>query len=191
MYINEAGRTFGEADLSGPLTKERVEQVVRAIYRLPEGTSAVGMRDYSYELRIVKKLERQGFSRDEIEAGLTLTRKELGLPGPPKFDVAPRDRAPRMGPAEYPQKEYDRATARNIDRLYARAQMGDEGAADELGRVMGAILRDLRRMEAIRRELTELRSPAAIVLRVPPEPPAPTPDPPKRWRLPPRPMPRR
>jgi hypothetical protein len=191
MYMQEVGRTFGEVKSSEPLTKERVEQVVNAIYRLPEGTSAKGMRDYSYERRIVEKLRRQGFSETEIKAGLLLTRKELGLPDPPRVDLTPRSGHPRIGPPLYSKEQYDRWYAEHLDRLYRRAAMGDVNAAKSLSDALEQILNDRARLATIRRELTELRSPAAIMLRVRPEPPAPTPSPPRRWWLPPRPMIRR
>jgi hypothetical protein len=170
---------------------ERVRQVVQAIYRLPEGTSPVKPRDYSYEQLIVKKLRDQGFSADEIEAGLVLTREELGLPGNtlqvnPNLLNPNRDRSPRIGPAEYSQKEYDRALAKHLDELYARAQMGDDGAAEQLMKAINRLLNDRRRMQDVGRQLREMRSPAAITLRVPPEPAAPTPSPPRRWWVPPR-----
>ena len=112
MYLY-APEQFGEPDPLWQRVKlERVGQVVRAIYRLPEGTSAVGPRPFSHEQRIVEKLRRQGFSADEIEAGLRLTRKELGLReplSPAKIRITPGDNAPRIGPAEHSQREYDRA----------------------------------------------------------------------------------
>lgn len=194
MYLY-APEQFGEPDPLWQRVKlERVGQVVRAIYRLPEGTSAVGQRPFSHEQRIVEKLRRQGFSADEIEAGLRLTRKELGLReplSPAKIRIAPGDNAPRIGPAEHSQREYDRAYAKHIDQLHRRASMGDGGAADDLAKAIDRLLSDRARMKRVGYELTQLRSPAAIVLRVPPQPPAPTPDPPMRWRLTPRPVPRR
>ena len=86
----------------------------------------------------MKKLRSQGFSEDEIEAGLVLTRDELGLPRRNTLQVNPnlvnfnRNRSPTIGPAEYSQKDYDRAHAKHLDQLYARAQMGDDGAADSI-----------------------------------------------------------
>jgi hypothetical protein len=190
-----APEQFGEPDPLWQRVKlERVGQVVRAIYRLPEGTSAVGPRPFSHEQRIVEKLRRQGFSRDEIEAGLRLTRKELGLRetlSPANIRVSRPDNAPRMGPAEHSPRAYERAEAKHIDQLHRRASMGDQGAADDLAKAINRLLSDRARMARISYELTQLRSPAAIMLRVPPEPPAPTPSPPLRWRLPPRLVPRR
>ena len=191
MYLYPSER-LGEPDPLWQRVKlERVGEVVRAIYRLPEGTSAVGPRPFSHEQRIVEKLRRQGFSPDEIEAGLRLTRKELGLReplSPADIRVSRGDNAPRMGPAEYSKREYDLAEAKHIDQLHRRASMGDEGAADDLARAIRRLLSDRERMARIRYELTQLRSPAAIMLRVPPQRPAPTPDPPMRWRIPPRPV---
>lgn len=197
-YVRDGARGLSASEFNGfgesktlwqRVKPERVRQVVQTIYRLPEGTSPVKPREYSHELKIVSKLRAKGFSPDEIEAGLVLTRKELGLPGPlPIVNpilVGP-NRSPRIGPAEYSKKEYDRALAKHLDHLYARAQMGDDGAATQLMQAINRLLNDRRRMQEVGRQLREMRSPAAIVLRVPPEPAAPTPSPARNWRLPPR-----
>ena len=199
-YVRESANRLSASEFNGfgdstelwkRVKPERVHQVVQTIYRLPEGTTPVKPRDRSHELKIVSKLRAKGFSPDEIEAGLLLTRKELGLPAPvpivnPILLSPNRDRSPRMGPAEYSKKEYDLALAKHIDHLYARAQMGDNGAADQLLRAIERLLTDRQLMQDVGRHLREMRSPAAIILRVPPKHAAPTPSPKLRWRLPPR-----
>jgi hypothetical protein len=183
---------FGQPLPQTSISKYRLEEVVRAIRGLPEGRVCVTPeRAPEHERRIVEKLRKQGFRDWEIEAGLNLVRNDLGLPARPSPQpIGIRPPQTRMDPAG-PQRQYDRAMAENLDRLYRRAAAGDHGAARALEDALEQILNDRARLAAIRQLLTELRSPAAIVLRVPPEPPAPTPDPRVRWWLPPRPARRR
>lgn len=116
-------------------------------------------------------------------------RAHRPYPGSTTEDALIEASRPTIGPAR-PQSEYDRAEARELDRLYTRAQDGDSNAADQLARGVNRLFADRNRLERVSRNLREMRSPAAIILVVPPEP-APTLDPRLRLRVPQRPAPRR
>jgi hypothetical protein len=95
-----------------------------------------------------------------------------------------------MGPQVFSPQAYARETAKQLDQLYRRAQAGDAAALAALQSAIDKLLGDRAQMQAVGRELRELRSPAALILRVPKEPPVRGPDPPRRWSIPPRTPPR-
>jgi len=96
---------FGEAipsfDLFPPAREG--DPVVLAIRRLPEAkTCPAPAYARQFEQRIVEKLKKQGFSYFDIQAGLKLLWRELGLPAPQQLQPVgpPQTSMSAVGPEE-------------------------------------------------------------------------------------------
>jgi hypothetical protein len=166
------GRSGGSAQMSD-------EEALRLCQRDPQ---SAGCREWAQK----KSAELERSCRQDPH----LLRDECRRLLAKKASVRGRSDAPVMQPPAYPQQAYARETAKYLDQLYRRSQAGDRSATDALQGALDKLFRDRAHMEAVGRELRELRSPAALILRVPKEPRVPEPDPPRRWSIPPRTPPR-
>lgn len=147
------------------------DPVVIAIRRLPEAkTCPAPAYARQIEQRIIEKLEKQGFSSFDIQAGLKFMRRELGLPiqqqlqlvGPPQATMR------AAGPEEIKRSVI--YSAQVLEELFLKAERsGDlKGMTDAAERYHELLNRPLPKapepmpgrgsMEKQRRELADLRA---------------------------------